>query len=194
MRGAGLARRMAPVFSVWGDDEGAWSKEAVVLWGGDVRGSGLACLAGDAEHGRDREAGRAPERWRAPVEPRVKGEGGLPLVAAAASAGGATAAGGYGEEERVGRRRRRVRRAGLQAAAGCRSPRALTSLTDSLLWPPNVPRLCGRGRTPSHWLGCSPRPPHRPRTPQRAAAQLFIDNLARHADLPRLLLNLRLTR
>lgn len=71
--GAGLARRWAPVVSVWGDG-GA----AVVLWGGDVRGSGLACLAGATEHRRDREGGRAPERCRAPKGPRVREEGALP--------------------------------------------------------------------------------------------------------------------
>lgn len=83
--GARLARRMAPVVSAWGVGEGAESGAAVVLWGGDVLGSGLACLAGAAEHGRDGGAGRTLERWRAPVEPRVKGEGGccpglVPLV------------------------------------------------------------------------------------------------------------------
>lgn len=67
--GAGLT----PVVSVWG---GAGA--AVVLRGGEVRGSGLACLAGAAEHRRDREGGRAPERCRAPKGPRVREEGVLP--------------------------------------------------------------------------------------------------------------------
>lgn len=71
--GAGLARRWAPVVSVWGD----WGA-AVVLWGGDVGGSGLACLAGATEHRRGREGGRAPERCRAPKGPRVREEGALP--------------------------------------------------------------------------------------------------------------------
>ena len=98
--GAGRARRMAPVVSVRGGDEGAWSGAAVVLWGGDVLGSGLACLAGRAEHGRDREAGRTPERCRAPVGPRVKGECGVPRGGRRCWCWRWWCRGGCGEEER----------------------------------------------------------------------------------------------
>lgn len=113
--GAGLARRWTPVVSVWG----GWGA-AVVLWGGDVGGSGLACLAGATEHRRGREGGRAPERCRAPEGPRVREEGAAPdwwppllLPLRAGWRSGAAAA----AERRAGAGRRR---AACEAGRECR--------------------------------------------------------------------------